>query len=156
MKYTIVNELLKKELTTGILKDSLIMVPETAGANSVDLRACIESKIVLEPGEQVLVPCGIAVAIPMNTMGAILPRSGKGSKGLVLGNLVGNVDPDYRGEVKACLWNRTTDTTHTIEPFERIAQFVVVDCYSPANWEIVEDLDETERGSGGFGSTDSK
>ena len=152
MKYTIVNDLLKNELTKGILKGKSIMVPETAGANSIDLHACIEKTIILEPGEQVLVPCGIAVAIPMNTMGAILPRSGKGSKGLVLGNLVGNIDPDYRGEVKACLWNRGNDFQE-INPFDRVAQFVVIDCLSPSSWEFYESLDETERGDSGFGST---
>lgn len=129
------------------------MTPSTKGANSIDLRACIEAPITLDPGEQHIVSCGISVEIPHEGMGTLLPRSGQGVRGLVLGNLVGNIDPDYRGEVKACLWNRS-DTPITVEPMDRIAQLVVVATFHPT-WLEVQDLSDTDRGTGGFGSTGS-
>ena len=128
------------------------ITPSSKGANSIDLRACIPDSIRIRPGEEVVIEAGIKVAIPEATMGMIIPRSGKGVNGLVIGNLVGNIDPDYRGVVKVCLWNRGIKD-HIIEPLERIAQLIVVNCYAPANWTLTHSLDATERGLGSFGST---
>ncbi len=130
------------------------MSPSTLGANSIDLRACISEELVIQPGNQVLISCGIKVELPHESMGMLIPRSGKGVKGLVLGNLVGNIDPDYRGEVKVCLWNRSTDV-HLVQPMERVAQLVVVQTYEPI-WDAVEKLSNTERAEKGFGSTGSE
>lgn len=132
--------------------DPPFMKPSSLGANSVDLRACIPKFIKLRAGEQKLIPTGIQVALPEKSIGMLLPRSGLGSKGLVLGNLVGNIDPDYRGEIKACLWNRS-DKVITIRPMDRIAQFVVTPVFNPNMWEQEDDLDDTERGEDAFGST---
>ena len=129
------------------------MKPSTAGANSVDLRACMDETLVLMPGQQKIINCGIQVELPSASMGMLLPRSGKGIKGVVLGNLVGNIDPDYRGDIKVCLWNRGIET-QVIEPMERIAQFVVLSAYNP-NWIQATELTDTSRGAGGFGSTGS-
>ena len=148
MKYIITD---KRLLNTEL--DPQTMTPSSLGANSVDLRACIGKRITIMPGGQLIIPTGIRVALPENTIGMILPRSGIGSKkGLVLGNLVGNIDPDYRGAVKICLWNRS-DRSHIIEPLSRIGQLVVTPVLNPNRWELVEDLDTTERGEEGFGST---
>ena len=144
MKYQITDPRIKPEY----------MTPSSDGANSVDLRACIAAPLTLAPGEQALISCGIKVELPLATMGTILPRSGKGSQGLVLGNLVGNVDSDYRGEVKVCLWNRSK-VHQVIQPMERVAQFVVVLTHLP-KWIQAGALSSTERDSGGFGSTGSK
>lgn len=132
------------------------MVPSTAGANSVDLRACISDDLVIYAREQVLIDTGIKVALPEDSLGMILPRSGLGVKGLVLGNLVGNIDSDYRGNVKVCLWNRNESGYITISPMDRIAQLVVVPVFSPTGWDQVDELDATKRGESGFGSTGSE
>jgi len=145
MKYEIINDLILPEY----------MAPSTQGANSIDLRACLENDILLWPNDQVILHTGIKIALPYETMGMILPRSGLGVKGLVLGNLVGNIDPDYRGEVKVCLWNRS-DKCVTIEPLDRIAQLVIVSTFSPTGWEKVDKVSDTKRGENGFGSTGVK
>lgn len=136
--------------------DMPCMTPGSKEANSVDLRACIKTPYNLHPGEQIKVSTGIKVALPKLTKGEITPRSGKGTKGLVIGNLTGNIDPDYRGEVFVCLWNRNSIGSNKniiINPMERIAQFVVIPILDPNGWTEVEDLDSTERGEKGFGSS---
>lgn len=125
----------------------------TPGSAGLDLRACLESAVDLEPGDTRLIPTGIAVHIANPGYAAlILPRSGLGHKhGIVLGNLVGLIDSDYQGELMISCWNRGT-TGFTIEPMERIAQLVIVPVVQ-ASFEVVERFDDSERGAGGFGST---
>lgn len=125
----------------------------TSGSAGMDLRVCIESPLVLEPGDTALLETGIAIHINDPGLAAtILPRSGLGHKhGIVLGNLVGLIDSDYQGPLKISVWNRG-DTAYTIEPGERIAQLVIIPVVQ-ASFEIVKDFEQTERGDGGFGST---
>ena len=125
----------------------------TAGSAGLDLRACIEAPIVLAPGAAELVPPGLAIHIGDPGHAAmILPRSGLGHKhGIVLGNLVGLIDSDYQGPLMVSCWNRGR-AAFTIEPFERIAQLVVVPVVQ-AQFRVVESFETSERGSGGFGST---
>ncbi len=125
----------------------------TKGAAGMDLCACIENEIVLNPGERALVPTGIAISIPSCEYAAFLfARSGLGVKhGITLSNGVGVIDSDYRGEICAGLCNMGKDP-YTIKPNERIAQLVIikVENFPPVE---VKTLDLTERGTGGFGST---
>jgi dUTP pyrophosphatase len=125
----------------------------TPGSAGLDLRACIEAPLVLEPGETKLVPTGLAVHVADPGYAAlILPRSGLGHKhGIVLGNLVGLIDSDYQGELMISTWNRG-HTTFTLNPLERLAQLVIVPVVQ-AQFNIVEDFETSERGAGGFGST---
>ena len=131
------------------------MAPSSEFANSIDLRACIDGELTLWPDQQYLIPTGFKVALPYESMGMIIPRSGLGTKGLVIGNLVGNIDPDYRGEIKVCLWNRS-DRPIIVNTMDRIAQFVVVSTFSPTGWEQAFELLDTARGEKGFGSTGVK
>ncbi|MBC7779011.1 MAG: dUTP diphosphatase [Proteobacteria bacterium] len=125
----------------------------TPGAAGLDLRACIEQTMVVEPGRTELIPTGIALHLADPGLAAIvLPRSGLGHKhGIVLGNLVGLIDSDYQGQVFVSLWNRGT-VPFTLAPMERIAQLVVVPVVQVA-FDIVDTFDESARGAGGFGST---
>ena len=125
----------------------------TAGSAGLDLRACIDAPIVLAPGAAELLPTGIAIHIGDPGHAAmILPRSGLGHKhGIVLGNLVGLIDSDYQGPLMVGCWNRG-QAPFTIEPFERIAQLVVVPVVQ-AEFRVVASFDASGRGSGGFGST---
>ena len=125
----------------------------TAGSAGLDLRACIDQGIVLAPGAAELIPTGLAIHIGDPGHAAmILPRSGLGHKhGIVLGNLVGLIDSDYQGPLMVSCWNRG-QTPFTIEPFERIAQLVVVPVVQ-AEFRVVDAFAASERGSGGFGST---
>ena len=125
----------------------------TAGAAGLDLRACLDSPVVLQPGEVYLVPTGIAIHLANPAYAAVLlPRSGLGHKhGIVLGNLVGLIDSDYQGELKVSLWNRSHQA-FTIAPLERIAQMVVVPV-AQAVFEVVDEFAASQRGEGGFGST---
>ncbi len=125
----------------------------TAGSAGLDLRACIEAPIVLEPGASELIPTGLSIHIADPAYaGMILPRSGLGHKhGIVLGNLVGLLDSDYQGPLMVSAWNRS-DTTFTLQPMERLAQLVIVPVQQ-VQFEIVTDFDDSDRGSGGFGST---
>ena len=125
----------------------------TAGSAGLDLRACLERSLVLEPGQTALVPTGLAIHVGDAGYAAlILPRSGLGHKhGIVLGNLVGLIDSDYQGELMISTWNRG-QTTFTIEPMERLAQLVIVPVVQ-AQFNIVDDFAQSERGAGGFGST---
>ncbi|CAA2929466.1 dUTP diphosphatase [Arsenophonus endosymbiont of Bemisia tabaci] len=123
----------------------------TEGSAGLDLRACLDQAIQLEPGQTQLLPTGLAVHIADQQLAAvILPRSGLGHKhGVVLGNLVGLIDSDYQGELKVSVWNRG-DTSFTIEPGERIAQIVFVPIVQ-VEFDLVQDFEKTKRGSGGFG-----
>jgi dUTP pyrophosphatase len=125
----------------------------TAGAAGLDLRACLEAPLVLQPGDSQLVPSGIAIHLGDPGLAAIvLPRSGLGAKhGIVLGNLVGLIDSDYQGQIFVSVWNRS-GKAFTIEPLERIAQLVVVPVVQVA-FEVVEQFAASARGAGGFGST---
>lgn len=125
----------------------------TPGSAGMDLRACLDEAVTLEPGQTQLLPTGLAIHIADPSLAAtILPRSGLGHKhGIVLGNLVGLIDSDYQGQLMVSCWNRGQDT-FTIEPGERIAQLVFVPVVQ-AQFEIVEDFADSERGEGGFGHT---
>jgi dUTP pyrophosphatase len=125
----------------------------TPGSAGLDLRACLEAPITLEPGETKLVPTGLAIHLADPGYAAlILPRSGLGHKhGIVLGNLVGLIDSDYQGELMISTWNRG-HTTFTLNPMERLAQLVIVPVVQ-AQFNIVDDFEASERGAGGFGST---
>jgi dUTP pyrophosphatase len=128
----------------------------TDGSAGLDLRACIDSAIVLEPGATHLIPTGIAIYLADPQLAAVLlPRSGLGHKhGIVLGNLVGLIDSDYQGQVMVSCWNRG-NTAFTIEPGERIAQMIVVPVIQ-VEFEIVEEFHASDRGAGGFGSSGTK
>ena len=125
----------------------------TAGAAGLDLRACIEAPLTLQPGDSQLVHSGIAIHVADPGYAAVvLPRSGLGSKhGIVLGNLVGLIDSDYQGEVLVSVWNRG-QASFTIQPLDRIAQLLVMPVMQ-VELEVVEEFAESSRGAGGFGST---
>jgi dUTP pyrophosphatase len=125
----------------------------TPGAAGLDLRACLDAPVTLEPGQTHLVPTGLAIHIGDPGLAAIiLPRSGLGHKhGIVLGNLVGLIDSDYQGQLMVSCWNRGT-STFTIQPMERIAQLVIVPVVQ-AHFRRVENFESSDRGEGGFGST---
>jgi dUTP pyrophosphatase len=125
----------------------------TAGAAGLDLRACVDEPLVIEPGATHLVRTGVAIHIADPGYAAlILPRSGLGHKhGIVLGNLVGLIDSDYQGELMVSTWNRG-NAAFTLNPLERLAQLVIVPVVQ-ARFNIVEDFSASDRGAGGFGST---
>jgi dUTP pyrophosphatase len=125
----------------------------SAGAAGLDLRACIDSELVLSPGESRLVSSGIAIHVDDPQYAAvILPRSGLGAKnGIVLGNLVGLIDSDYQGPLMVSLWNRS-QAAFTVRPMDRVAQLIVVPVVQ-VELEVVEEFAASARGAGGFGST---
>jgi dUTP pyrophosphatase len=125
----------------------------TAGSAGLDLRACLDAPLKLEPGATQLIPTGIAIHVDDPGLAAVLlPRSGLGHKhGIVLGNLVGLIDSDYQGQVMVSCWNRGS-AAFTIEPGERIAQMVIVPVVQ-VEFEIVDDFSASHRGAGGFGSS---
>jgi dUTP pyrophosphatase len=125
----------------------------TPGSAGLDLRACLDAPLTLNPGETRLIPTGLAMHLADPGYAAlILPRSGLGHKhGVVLGNLVGLIDSDYQGELMVSVWNRGQEA-FTIEPFERIAQMVIVPVVQ-AKFRLVQEFEQSQRGSGGFGST---
>lgn len=125
----------------------------TSGSAGLDLRACLDEPIVLEPGQAQLIPTGLSMHLGDPGLAAmILPRSGLGHKhGIVLGNLVGLIDSDYQGPLMVSCWNRGT-TTFTVQPMERIAQLIIVPVVQ-ATFRQVDSFDASERGEGGFGST---
>lgn len=125
----------------------------TAGSAGLDLRACLDAALVLNPGETRLIPTGLAMHLADPGFAAlILPRSGLGHKhGVVLGNLVGLIDSDYQGQLMVSVWNRGQEA-FTIQPFERIAQMVIVPVVQ-ADFRVVEDFESSDRGEAGFGST---
>jgi len=145
-----------KVLDPRIGKDIPLPAHATEGSAGMDLRACIDETITLNPGDTELVPTGIAIHIADSSLAAtILPRSGLGHKhGIVLGNLVGLIDSDYQGQLFVSCWNRG-DKTFSIEIGDRIAQLVfvpVVQC----DFDVVDEFDSTNRGEGGFGHSGSK
>ena len=123
------------------------------GSAGLDLRACVNDPLVIDPGNTELIPTGISIFIQdPGYAGLILPRSGLGHKhGIVLGNLVGLIDSDYQGELFISTWNRGT-TSFTINSLDRIAQLVIVPV-SQATFNLVSDYSKSDRGDGGFGST---
>ncbi len=123
----------------------------TEGSAGLDLRACLDEALTVEPGQTHLIPTGLAIHIADPSLAAtILPRSGLGHKhGIVLGNLVGLIDSDYQGQLMVSVWNRG-HSTFTIEPGDRIAQLVFVPVVQ-ADFNIVSDFDTSDRGEGGFG-----
>ena len=125
----------------------------TPGSAGLDLRACLDVPVILNPGETKLIPTGLAMHLDDPGYAAmILPRSGLGHKhGVVLGNLVGLIDSDYQGQLMVSLWNRGQEA-FTIQPFERIAQMVIVPVVQAA-FRVVEEFADSDRGEGGFGST---
>ena len=125
----------------------------TPGSAGLDLRACLDAAVVLNPGETQLIPTGLAIHLADAGYAAmILPRSGLGHKhGVVLGNLVGLIDSDYQGQLMVSVWNRGHEA-FTIQPFERIAQMVIVPVVQ-AQFRIVDEFGDSQRGEGGFGST---
>jgi len=125
----------------------------TGGSAGLDLRACIDETMTLQPGETQLIPTGLSIHIADPAYAAvILPRSGLGHKhGIVLGNLVGLIDSDYQGPLMVSAWNRS-QTPFQLEPMERLAQLVVVPVQQ-VEFDVVESFEDSERGSGGFGST---
>ena len=148
----------KKTLQVRVLDDRIgttIPFPEyaTDGSAGLDLRACLEAPLTLEPGQTALIPTGLALHIGDPGLAAmILPRSGLGHKhGIVLGNLVGLIDSDYQGELMVSCWNRG-NTSFTVAVSERIAQMVLVPVVQ-ADFELVSDFQTSARGAGGFGST---
>ena len=125
---------------------------ETTQSAGMDLRANIDAPVVLQPGDRTLIPTGIKIALPEGYEAQIRPRSGLAYKhGITVLNSPGTIDADYRGDVGVLLINHGREA-FTIEDGMRVAQMVVAQ-YSQFEWESVEDLDETARGAGGFGST---
>ena len=125
---------------------------EAAGA---DLYACLEAAVTIQPGETAFIPTGLAMELPRGYVGLIYARSGLACKqGLAPANKVGVIDPDYRGEVLIALHNHS-DAVRTVEPGDRIAQLILTR-YLTADFQLAEDLTETDRGAGGFGSTGGK
>lgn len=140
-----------------IINKSKFELPQYATPNSagLDLRANLESSIVLKPMERKLVPTGLFVALPTGYEGQVRPRSGLAiKKGITVLNSPGTVDADYRGEIGVILVNLSNED-FIIEPGERIAQLVIAK-HEQAEWEPVENLDETKRGRGGFGHSGVK
>ena len=127
----------------------------TPGSAGLDLRACLDKALVLEPGQTQLIPTGLAIHIGDPGLAAmILPRSGLGHKhGIVLGNLVGLIDSDYQGPLMVSCWNRGL-ASFTVQPMERIAQLVIVPVVQ-AHFRRVDEFGASQRGVGGFGSTGS-
>jgi len=125
----------------------------TDGSAGMDLRACLDQALNLQPGQTELLPTGVAIHISDPGLAAVLlPRSGLGHKhGIVLGNLVGLIDSDYQGQLYVSCWNRGSET-FTVEPGERIAQMIFVPVVR-AGFEVVEDFADSNRGAGGFGHT---
>ncbi len=150
-------------LTTPAMKIDLRILDErlrdqlphyaTTGSAGLDLRACLDAPLTLAPGEAIAIPTGLAIHVADPGYAAlILPRSGLGHKhGIVLGNLVGLIDSDYQGQLLISTWNRKSEA-FTIQPFERIAQLVIVPVMQ-AEFRIVDEFTDSERGAGGFGST---
>lgn len=128
----------------------------TPGSAGLDLRACLDEPLLIEPGQTKLIPTGLAIHIADPGLAAmILPRSGLGHKhGIVLGNLVGLIDSDYQGPLMVSCWNRG-HVAYTVQPMERIAQLVIVPVVQ-ASFRCVDDFEASNRGAGGFGSTGTR
>lgn len=143
-----------EKVIVKIVRENGVELPkyETAGAAGMDIRANIVEPIVLGSLERTLVPTGIKIAIPDGYEVQVRPRSGLALKhGITLLNTPGTIDSDYRGELKIIIANMSKDS-YTINPQERIGQ-LVLNKVEQIEWKVVETLDETERGAGGFGHT---
>ena len=128
---------------------------ETADASGMDLRACLTAPVVLKPGKRALVPTGLYIELPEGYEAQVRARSGLAVKyGIGLVNGIGTIDNDYRGEIKICLINHGEEN-FTINNGDRVAQLVFAK-YGRARLEIVNGLQDTERGEGGFGHTDDR
>ena len=149
-------ELKIKPLSDKLGKEIPFPAYATAGAAGMDLRACLDTPLTLKPGDRVGVPTGFAIALPgPEWVAYIFARSGLGIKnGITLPNCVGVIDSDYRGEIIVALTN-LSDTPYTIQPGDRVAQLVISPVVQ-AQISLVDELDETGRGAGGFGSTGRK
>jgi dUTP pyrophosphatase len=133
--------------------ERLLPAYATSGSAGLDLRACIEHVMTIEPGEASLIPTGISLHLADPGLAAlVLPRSGLGHKhGIVMGNLVGLIDSDYQGQILVSCWNRGK-IPFLLNPLERIAQLVVVPVVQVA-FNVVDEFEQSHRGSNGFGST---
>ena len=134
-------------------RDFALPARATAGSAGLDLRACVDAPVVLEPGQTQLVPTGIAIHVDDPGLAAVLlPRSGLGHKhGIVLGNLVGLIDSDYQGPLMVSCWNRAGQP-FTLQPLDRLAQLVIVPVVQAA-FHVIDDFEASARAGGGFGST---
>jgi dUTP pyrophosphatase len=137
-----------------VRENAIIPQFQTSGASGVDLHACISHSTIIAPNESVLIPTGLAMDSPSGWTGLIMPRSGLGHKhGIVLGNLVGVIDSDYRGEIQVSVWNRG-NAVYKINPNDRIAQMCFLPLASVGGFIEVDSLDnDTTRNSQGFGTT---
>tara|TARA_B100001559_G_C16345862_1_gene550274 strand:+ start:44 stop:493 length:450 start_codon:yes stop_codon:yes gene_type:complete len=146
------------EVKIVILDSKLKEIPSfsTKGSAGLDLRASIETKLIIKAGQTILIPTGVSIYIENQSYaGLILPRSGLGHKhGIVLGNLVGLIDSDYQGQLFVSCWNRS-NTNYEVEPYERIAQLVFITVEQP-KFKIVDNFAESTRGTDGFGSSGKK
>ncbi|MCM1169334.1 MAG: dUTP diphosphatase [Bacteroides sp.] len=141
-------------LTVRIVNKSGHALPEyaTAASAGMDIRACLESPVVIEPGRRAFVPTGLFIELPVGFEAQIRPRSGLAAKhGITVLNTPGTIDADYRGEIKVILVNLSQEA-FTIENGERIAQMVVAR-HEQVQWQPADSLSDTERGAGGFGHT---
>ncbi|MBR4868801.1 MAG: dUTP diphosphatase [Clostridia bacterium] len=135
--------------------DAIVPTFGSEQAAGADLYALLDAPAIIKPGETLLIKTGLAMAIPNGYVGLIFARSGLASKrGLAPANKVGVIDSDYRGELMVALHNHSTEN-QTVEPKERIAQLAIIPYLHPS-FEVTDSLDETKRGTGGFGSTGTK
>ena len=135
-----------------VLEGAKLPTYGSARAAGADLYACLEEVVTIQPGETVFIPTGIALEVPQGCAGLIYARSSMGAKrGLAPANKVGVIDSDYRGQVMVALHNHSA-LPQSVEPQERIAQLLITPVYTPGFVET-EELSDTQRGSGGFGST---
>ena len=145
-------ELLIKPVSDKIGTDIPLPYYATAGAAALDLHACTDGDTTIAPHERVMIPTGIAAAIPEGYVGIMAVRSSMGAKnGINLANGIGVIDSDFRGQLHVTLYN-TTETPYTVRSGDRIAQLMIVPVAHPSI-KVVDELPETERGEGGFGST---
>lgn len=147
-----------KILDQHLYTNNMLPFYGSKSAAAMDLRASIKEKLVLYPGETKLVGTGVAMYLDSaveqvngGLAALLLPRSGLGSRGIILGNTVGLIDSDYQGEIKAMLWNRS-DEVQTIEPYERMVQLMIIEVKN-VELDVVKDFEASERGEGGFGNS---
>lgn len=134
-----------------------MLTPAHEGDAGIDLRACISGSISIPMGGSEMVKSGVKTAIPVGWVGLLFPKSGKGSKGMHLANVVGVIDATYRGEILMNIKNnRNNLNAMVIKPMDKLVQMVVIPHYEYKRMQFVASLDETTRGEDGFGSTDQK
>lgn len=139
---------------TKVRENAIIPTKATSGSAGFDLHACIDKDLTIKKGDLIRVPCGIAIELPSSAYAALIfARSGLGMKyGISLSNGVGVIDSDYRGEIQVGLCRTSDGDPYTIKNGDRIAQMIIIPV-SNVSFKLVENLGESERGSGGFGST---